>query len=311
MWFIHQLTQLQKKNFMARIKIYQDNAIPSPSKRTWIAFSSNPFALLGLWLMFILTLIVLFGSYLAPYPAELQDANALLVPPSWNPNGNVEHFLGTDGLGRDILSRLLHGAHLTFGLSFVVVFAALMVGFLIGSLSGMMRGLKSSILGHLLDALLSIPSLIMAMLVVAVLGTGLQNVFWAVGLALIPQFVRAVHQAIHEELQKEYVTAAKLDGANSFQIYWFVIMPNVWDVVIIQTTLALSVAILDIAALGFLNLGAQAPSAEWGAMVLQGTEHFLVAPWTVTIPGFAILITVLSINLVGDGLRSALTPTQG
>ena len=296
---------------MPQIKIYQDNAIPSPARRTWSAFSNNPFSLIGLWLVLILALIVLLGKYIAPYPPELQDANTLLLPPSWDPSGTVEHFLGTDGLGRDILSRLLHGAHLTFGLSFVVVFSALTVGFCIGSLSGMMKGLKSSILGHLLDALLSIPSLIMAMLVVAVMGTGLDNVFWAVGVALVPQFVRAIHQAIHEEKQKEYVTAAYLDGANSLQIYWHVIMPNVWDVVIIQTTLALSVAILDIAALGFLNLGAQAPSPEWGAMILQGTDHFLIAPWTVTFPGLAILITVLSINLVGDGLRSALTTTRG
>ncbi|RLV59332.1 ABC transporter permease subunit [Parashewanella curva] len=295
---------------MARIRIYQDDAIPSPTKRTWMAFSSNPFALIGLWLLFVLVFVMLFGELLAPFPPELQDPNALLLPPSWDQSGTVTHFFGTDELGRDILSRVLHGTHLTFGLSLIVVVAALIIGFLLGSLSGMMSGIKSSILGHLLDALLSIPSLILAMLVVAVLGAGLENVFWAVGLALVPQFVRAIHQAIHEELQKEYVTAARLDGANSLQIYWYVIMPNVWDIVIIQVTLALSVAVLDIAALGFLNLGAQAPSPEWGAMVMQGTEHFLIAPWTVTIPGVAILITVLAINLVGDGLRSALSPQR-
>ncbi|WP_133406446.1 ABC transporter permease subunit [Parashewanella tropica] len=295
---------------MARIRIYQDDAIPSPSKRTWIAFSSNPFALVGLWLLFILFLVMLFGEYLAPFPPGLQDPNALLLPPSWDQAGSVTHFLGTDELGRDILSRVLHGTHLTFGISIAVVAVALIVGFFLGSVSGMMSGIKSSILGHLLDALLSIPSLILAMLVVAVMGAGLENVFWAVGLALVPQFVRAIHQAIHEELQKEYVTAARLDGANSLQIYWYVIMPNVWDIVIIQVTLAMSVAVLDIAALGFLNLGAQAPSPEWGAMVMQGTEHFLIAPWTVTIPGVAILITVLAINLVGDGLRSALSPQR-
>ncbi|MGB0894859.1 MAG: ABC transporter permease subunit [Parashewanella sp.] len=295
---------------MPQIKIYQDDSIPSPAARTWNAFSANPFALVGLWMLVLLGLIVVFGSAIAPFPAEMQDPNSLLIPPSWDPNGSVEYFLGTDGLGRDIFSRILHGTHLTFGLSLIVVLCALIVGFVIGSISGMMKGLKSSILGHLLDALLSIPSLILAMLVVAVLGTGLFNVFWAVGIALVPQFVRAIHQAVHEELQKEYVTAARLDGANSLQIYWYVIMPNVWEIVIVQTTLAISVAILDIAALGFLNLGAQAPSPEWGAMVIQGTEHFLIAPWTVTIPGFAILISVLAINLVGDGLRSALTPAR-
>lgn len=110
--------------------------------------------------------------------------------------------------------------------------------------------------------------------------------------------------------KKEYVTAARLDGANSMQIFWYVIMPNVWEVVIIQTTLAISAAILDIAALGFLSLGAQAPSPEWGAMVAQGMDNLLTAPWAVTIPGLAILFSVLSINLVGDGLRSALAPIR-
>ncbi|ABL99440.1 ABC transporter permease subunit [Shewanella amazonensis] len=295
---------------MPQIKIYQEDDIPSPMRRLWQAFASNPFALAGLWVIIGLLFFTLFGPWLAPFSPEAQNPKALLLPPSWDPAGTVEHFLGTDDLGRDIFSRILHGVQLTFGMSLAVVITALLLGFVIGAISGMMKGLKSSILGHLLDALLSIPSLLMAILVVAVLGPGLGNVFWAVGIALTPQFVRAIHQAIHEELQKEYVTAARLDGANSAQIFWYVIMPNVWEVVIIQTTLAISTAILDIAALGFLNLGAQAPSPEWGAMVFQGLDNLLTAPWTMTIPGLAILFTVLAVNLVGDGLRSALAPIK-
>ena len=295
---------------MPRISIYQEDHIPSPSRRLWEAFSANPFALAGFWAVVFLLIIALFGPLIAPYSPEMQDPKAMLLPPSWDPAGTVEHFLGTDDLGRDIFSRLLYGAQLTFGMALLIVMTALVLGFVIGALSGMTRGLKSSVLSHLLDALLSIPSLLMAILVVAVTGPGLDNIFWAVGLALTPQFVRAIHQAIHEELQKEYVTAAKLDGANSLQIFWYVIMPNVWDTVIIQTTLAISAAILDIAALGFLGLGAQAPSPEWGAMVAQGVDNLLVAPWLVTLPGIAILFTVLAINLVGDGLRSALTPIR-
>ncbi|PMG29439.1 peptide ABC transporter permease [Shewanella sp. 10N.286.52.C2] len=295
---------------MPAIKIYQDEHIASPMMQLWKAFASNPFAVAGLWAVIFLLLLVVLGQLLAPYPPEMQNPDAILLPPSWDALGHVSHFLGTDDLGRDLFSRLLHGVRLTFGMSLIVVLCALIVGFIIGSLSGMMRGLKSSILGHLLDALLSIPSLLLAILVVAVTGPGLINVFWAVGLALTPQFVRAIHQAVHEELQKEYVIAAKLDGASQIQIFWYVIMPNVWEVVIIQTTIAISVAILDIAALGFLNLGAQAPSSEWGAMIFQGLNSQLIAPWSITIPGLAILFTVLSINLVGDGLRSALAPIR-
>ncbi|WP_281212602.1 ABC transporter permease subunit [Shewanella insulae] len=295
---------------MPQIKIYQEDHIPSPMSRIWSAFTDNPFAFAGLWAVCCLLLLALVGPLIAPYSAEHQDPLALLLAPSWEPTGTVEHFLGTDDLGRDIFSRLLHGAHLTFGMALAIVITALLLGFIIGSISGMMKGLKSSILSHLLDALLSIPSLLMAILVVAVTGPGLGNVFWAVGIALTPQFVRAIHQAVHEELQKEYVTAARLDGANSLQIFWYVILPNIMDTMIIQTTLGISAAILDIAALGFLNLGAQAPSPEWGAMVSQGLDNLLTAPWTVTIPGVAILCSVLAINLVGDGLRSALSPIR-
>ncbi|PTA49862.1 peptide ABC transporter permease [Shewanella morhuae] len=295
---------------MQPVKVYQEDRIASPAKRVWITFSANPFALAGLWSISLLLLLTLFGPMIAPFAPETQDPRALLLPPSWDPSGTVTHFLGTDDLGRDIFSRLLYGAHLTFGMALLIVITALIIGFIIGSLSGMMRGLKSSILAHLLDSLLSIPSLLMAILVVAVMGPGLENVFWAVGIALTPQFVRSIHHSVHEELQKEYVTAARLDGANSLQVFWYVIMPNVWEVVIIQTTLAISAAILDIAALGFLNLGAQAPSPEWGAMVAQGMDNLLTAPWAVTIPGLAILFSVLAINLVGDGLRSALAPIR-
>lgn len=263
---------------MPQIKIYQEDHIPSPLSRIWSAFTDNPFAFAGLWAVCCLLLLALFGPLIAPYSPEHQDPLALLLAPSWEPTGTVEHFLGTDDLGRDIFSRLLHGAHLTFGMALAIVITALLLGFIIGSISGMMKGLKSSILSHLLDALLSIPSLLMAILVVAVTGPGLGNVFWAVGIALTPQFVRAIHQAVHEELQKEYVTAARLDGANSLQIFWYVILPNIMDTMIIQTTLGISAAILDIAALGFLNLGAQAPSPEWGAMVSQGLDNLLTAP---------------------------------
>lgn len=295
---------------MPQIKIYQDDTIPSPMSRLWQIFSSNPLSLAGLWAVGFLLIIALFGPLMAPYPPDLASSHAILLPPSWEKLGTVEHFLGTDELGRDLFSRLLTGTQLTFGLSILVVSISLLIGSLIGALSGMMRGIKSSILSHFLDGLLSIPSLLLAVLIVAIMGPGLSHVCLAVTLALIPQFVRTIHQSVHDELQKDYVTAAKLDGANQLQIFWFVIMPNVWETVIIQTTLAISSAILDIAALGFLGLGAQDPSPEWGTMVSLGVDNLLSYPWTVTIPGIAILFTVLSINLVGDGLKSALTPIR-
>ncbi|WP_163930383.1 ABC transporter permease subunit [Paraferrimonas sp. SM1919] len=296
---------------MARGDIYLDEAIATPLQLAWARFIKNPLAIAGLWVLIILALVMVFAPWISPYPPEQQHLHAQLLPPSWNTNGQVDFFLGTDELGRDILSRLIHGSSQTFGNALLVVNIALFVGFITGSISGMTRGVKSSILSHLLDALLSIPTLLLAILIVAVTGPGIENTLWAVCLTLIPQFVRNIHNTIHTEMQKEYVTAARLDGANRQQIYWYVVMPNVWDSLILQITLALSTAILDIAALGFLGLGAQSPSVEWGAMVSQGAANLLYAPWTVTIPGLAILFSVLATNFVGDGLRRAFNKAGG
>lgn len=291
---------------MGEFNIYFEEKIPSLWQSIWESFTKSPLALIGLWSLMLIVSVSIIGPFIAPYPASYQDPNALLMPPSWADAGSVEHFLGTDDLGRDLFSRILHGAHLTFGYALVVVFISLVIGFIIGSLSGVTRGLKASVLSHLLDTLLSTPPLVLAILFAAVLGPGLLNVIWAVGLALIPRFVRAIHNAVHEEMQKEYVVAARLDGASNWQVFYDSILPNLWNTVIVQTTLAFSVAILDIAALGFLGLGSQSPSPEWGAMVEQGLDNVLTAPWTVTMPGMAILFSVLAANIVGDGLRNAL-----
>ncbi|USD38561.1 MULTISPECIES: ABC transporter permease subunit [Ferrimonas] len=291
---------------MGEINIYYEEKIPSLWQTIWDSFTRSPLALIGLWSMMLILSMSVLGPLIAPYSASYQDPNALLVPPSWADTGTVEHFLGTDDLGRDLFSRILHGAHLTFGYALIIVLLSLVCGFLIGSLSGMTKGLKASVLSHLLDTLLSMPSLVLAILFAAVLGPGLSNVIWAIGLSLVPRFVRTIHNAVHEEMQKEYVVAARLDGATAWQVFYDSILPNVWNPVVVQTTLAFSVAILDIAALGFIGLGAQSPSPEWGAMIEQGLDNLLTAPWTVTMPGLAILFSVLATNVVGDGLRHAL-----
>ncbi|GAA4872024.1 ABC transporter permease subunit [Ferrimonas pelagia] len=296
---------------MANTSLYHEDKIPSPWHQIWRHYQSRPSAVVGLWALLLVVFLSLFGPLIAPFSAEQQATEHLLAPPSWFADGSVDYFLGTDALGRDLLSRLLHGAHLTFGYAALIVWVALCLGFVIGTLSGASKGLQSSVLGHLLDALLSLPSLLLALLFAAVLGPGAHNVFWAVGLALLPGFVRVVHNAIHEEMQKEYVMAARLDGASRWQLLRYVIWPNITDPVVVHTTLAFSTAILDIAVLGFLSLGTQAPSPEWGSMVREGTNNVLSAPWTVTMPGLAILFSVLATNLVGDGLRQAIAEERG
>ena len=143
-------------------------------------------------------------------------------------------------------------------------------------------------------------------MIVAILGPGLANTIWAIMLALLPQFVHGVRNAIQDQLKQDYVVAYRLDGANSWQVLFSVILPNVWEQLILLSTMALSTAILDIAALGFLGLGAQSPTAEWGSMIADSLDSIYLAPWTVALPGLLIFIAVLSVNLVGDGLRVAM-----
>lgn len=228
------------------------------------------------------------------------------MPPSWAPAGTVDYFLGTDDLGRDILSRLIMGSQLTFGAAVAITAIAALIGCFIGVLAGMTKGLLSSTLNHLLDTVMSIPSLLLAIIFVAFLGFGEFNILLAICLALIPRFIRSVYIAVHTEVEKDYIMAARLDGANSFYLLWNSILPNVLTVIATEITLALSVAVLDITALGFLGLGAQAPSTEWGAILGDSVELIYLAPWTVTLPGLSIMFTVVVINLVGDGVRRAL-----
>jgi cationic peptide transport system permease protein len=259
----------------------------------------------GLWCLSIIVLITLLSPWITPHDPQAQTGE-LLIPPSWNPAGTVEYFLGTDDLGRDILSRLIEGSRLTFGAALLITIIATVVGCIIGVLAGMTKGLLSSTLNHLLDTVMSIPSLLLAIIFVAFLGFGEFNILLAICLALIPRFVRSVYIAVHTEVEKDYIMAARLDGANDFYLLWNSILPNVLVVVASEVTLAWSIAILDITALGFLGLGAQAPSTEWGAILGDSVELIYLAPWTVTLPGLAIMFTVIVINLVGEGVRQAL-----
>ncbi|ARC92552.1 antimicrobial peptide ABC transporter permease SapC [Vibrio coralliilyticus] len=285
--------------------VYQEEQIPTQFERFWRSYRANGLAMFGLWCLGLIVLVTLASPWLAPHDPQAQTGE-LLVPPSWNPAGTVEYFLGTDDLGRDILSRLIVGSQLTFGAAVIITLIATVVGCLIGILAGMTKGLVSSTLNHLLDTVMSIPSLLLAIIFVAFLGFGEFNILLAICLALIPRFVRSVYIAVHTEVEKDYIMAARLDGANDFYLLWNSILPNILVVIASEVTLALSIAILDITALGFLGLGAQAPSTEWGAILGDSVELIYLAPWTVTLPGLAIMFIVIVINLVGEGVRQAL-----
>lgn len=291
---------------MARDKIYQEEEFPSPLLQMWHNFKQSPVVMIGFSSFIFLVILAIFAPLITPYSAVENHLDHLLLPPAWDDNGNISFLLGTDELGRDLLSRLIHGTSLTFGLSFVVVIISLVVGVVIGSLAALTKGIKSSFLNHFLDAILSIPSLLLAIIIVAILGPGLDNTLWAIVMVLIPQFVHVTRNAVTEEFAKDYVLASRLDGASSLRILRYSVFPNIIERLIQHATLAQSAAILDIAALGFLGLGAPIPMPEWGAMLSNGIDLFYIAPWTVYFPGLAILFAVVATNLVGEGMRHAL-----
>ena len=291
---------------MAREKIYQEEEFPTPMAQFWSIFRKTPVIMIGLSSFLFLTVFALFSPLLTPYSSVANHIDMTLLPPAWDDEGNISFLLGTDDLGRDMLSRLMEGATLTFGLSFIVVIIASIIGVFIGSISALTSGIKSSVLSHFLDVILSIPSLLLAIIIVAILGPGLGNTLWAIILVMIPQFVHITKTAVKEEFEKDYVMASRLDGASSFRILQYSVFPNIVEKIVSQATLAQSAAILDIAALGFLGLGAPIPMPEWGAMLSSGIDLFYIAPWTVYLPGLAILFAVISTNLVGEGIRHAI-----
>ena len=291
---------------MPRISLYQEEFHPSPLQHTWIEFKQSHIALLGLWVLAFFVVLVTIGPFIAPFDPLMQNVDSLMIPPAWQANGSITHLFGTDSLGRDLLSRMIYGCRMTMGISLMLVMLAMLVGVAIGAVAGMSKGVRSSVINHLLDSIMVIPTLLIAIIIVAILGTGLVNSMWAIALALIPQFIHNTRDFVRDEMNKDYIMAAKLDGASKPHLFFFSILPNMVEMLVVQGTLALSIAILDISALGFLNLGAQAPSPELGTMLSEGLETAYISPWSIALPGSAIFLMVLSVNLVGDGLRSAL-----
>ncbi|AZO16965.1 ABC transporter permease subunit [Mesorhizobium sp. M2A.F.Ca.ET.043.05.1.1] len=277
-------------------------------KTLWHYFSVNRGAVIGLFVFILLVLAALFAPLLAPYAPDVQDKTAFLRPPAWQAGGSTQYLLGTDPVGRDILSRLLYGARFSLLIGAVVVTLALTGGITLGLLAGYFRGWVDVAIMRVMDLILAFPSLLLALVLVTILGPGLFNAMLAIALVLQPHFARLVRAAVMAEKSREYVVAAKVAGAGHLRLMLATILPNCLAPLIVQGTLSFSNAILEAAALGFLGLGAQPPTPEWGTMLASAREFILRAWWVVTFPGLAILITVLAINLIGDGLRDALDP---
>ncbi|RDW13864.1 ABC transporter permease subunit [Paracoccus thiocyanatus] len=274
----------------------------------WFYFSQNRGAVIGLVVFVLLVLTAIFASLIAPHDPTQQYRDALLVPPIWQDGGRAGFLLGTDAVGRDMLSRLIHGAQYSLFIGIVVVAIALTGGIIIGLLAGFFGGWVDTVIMRVMDVVLAFPSLLLALVLVAVLGPGLTNAMIAIAIVYQPHFARLTRAAVMGEKAREYVTAAKVAGAGNLRLMFKTILPNCLAPLIVQATLSFSSAVLDSAALGFLGMGAQPPASEWGTMLAEAREFILRAWWVVTFPGLAILVSVLAINLMGDGLRDALDP---
>jgi len=285
-----------------------DNATLAVLKEFWFYFSENKGAVAGLIVFSLLVLVAFSASLIAPHEPNHQYRDALLLPPFWQEGGRAAFLLGTDAVGRDMLSRLIYGSQFSLFIGCIVVSIALTGGILLGLVAGYFGRGVDTVIMRIMDVILAFPSLLLALVLVAILGPGLINAMIAIAIVLQPHFVRLTRAAVMAERNRDYVIAARVAGASPLRIMVKTILPNCMAPLIVQATLSFSTAILDAAALGFLGMGAQPPTPEWGTMLAEAREFILRAWWVVTLPGVAILTTVLAINLVGDGLRDALDP---
>ncbi|MBN9459284.1 MAG: ABC transporter permease subunit [Bosea sp.] len=283
-------------------------APPHPLREFWSYFSANRGAVAGLVVIVVVLLCALFAPLIAPHDPDMTNNAVFLKPPFWQDGGSFSYPLGTDAIGRDILSRLIYGARLSLVIGIAVVALAIVVGVVLGLIAGYFKGIADIAIMRFMDILMTMPSLLLAIVIVAILGPGLMNAMLAVAIVVLPHYVRITRAAVIAESSKDYVVAARVSGAETVRLMFSEILPNCAAPLIVQATLGVSTAILDAAALGFLGLGAQPPTPEWGTMLADAREFVLRAWWVVTFPGLAILITVLAFNLLGDGLRDALDP---
>ena len=283
-------------------------APPSPLAEFWHYFRENHGAVAGLAVVLGLIFLAVFADVVAPHSPFEQYRDALLQPPVWQEGGSFTYLLGTDATGRDMLSRIIHGSRLSLLIGCIAVTLSLSVGIALGLAAAFFRTAADALIMRLMDVILAVPSLLLALVIVAILGPGLVNAMIAVAVVYVPHYVRLARASAMSELTKDYVTASRVSGAGIVRLMLITVLPNCMPPLIVQATLGFSTAVLDAAALGFLGVGAQPPTPEWGAMLADAREFILRAWWVVTFPGLAILITVLAFNLMGDGLRDALDP---
>lgn len=286
----------------------QETEYPSPWKEFKEQFWQHKGAQIGLALSTALVFIAVFAPLISPFDPKQVFTQHLRLPPFFSETSISGFWLGTDDVGRDILSRLIYGARVSLMIGLSVVFFSASVGGLLGMLAGFYEGKVEWIIMRITDLIMTFPSILLAIVIASVLGPGLFNTILAVSVVAIPSFIRIMRVAVKEQKNKQFVQASRTFGASSGRLLFIEILPNCTAPLIVQASLGLSDGILNAAALGFLGLGAQPPTAEWGLMLADSKAFIQSSPWMVTLPGLCILVSVLGLNLLGDGLRDLMDP---
>ena len=270
----------------------------------WRRLKKNRLAIMGLVILVVLCLAALFADFLFDYDTEViqQTASLRLKPPS------KEHWLGTDEVGRDILARIVHGARLSLPVAFTTIAIAAVVGGMLGAIAGYAGKMVDNVIMRIMDVFLAIPSTLLSIAIVAALGPSMRNVLIAISIANIPPFSRIVRASVLTIRNEEFIESARAIGGSDIRIIFRHIIPNCMAPVIVQATMCIAGSILSIAGLSFIGLGVQPPAPEWGAMLSSGRQYIRHAWWVCTFPGIAIMLSILSLNQLGDGLRDALDP---
>lgn len=276
----------------------------SQAAAVWRRLKKNKMAIVGLVILTLIIFLAIFADVLFDYETLVvkQSAALRLKPPS------AEHWLGTDEVGRDILARIVHGARISLPVAFVTIAIATVVGGLLGAVAGYGSRRVDNIIMRIMDVFLAIPSILLSIALVAALGTSMTNMMLAISISNIPPFARIVRSAVLSIKNEEYIEAARAIGASDKRIILQHILPNCLAPIIVQATLSIAGSILAIASLSFIGLGISPPTPEWGSMLSTGRQYFRSAWWVCAFPGIAIMLTILSLNLLGDGLRDALDP---
>ena len=271
-------------------------------------YKKNRAALVGFIVVVLLVFTAMFAPIVAPYSPDIQNLADRLIPPMWDAKGVSSHVLGTDDFGRDLFSRIIFGSRISLMVGAISVGVSLSFGLVMGIVAAYFGGKTDLFIMRIVDIMLSIPAILLAIVIVSILGPSLFSAMTAIGIVGIPTYARIVRASVLAEREKEYVIASRINGSSNFRLMFAVILPNCASPIIVQATMGFASAVLEAAGLSFLGLGAQPPTPEWGAMLSDSLQFITTAPWMIFYPGVAIFLTVLSFNLMGDGLMDVLDP---